>query len=223
MVQVYLSDDVDSVDLLFDTVCEIPQAGTTVSELLSTFAEGLVEAHQARDHAAFVLINNHCPDLSGQGQTAIWGTKIGPLDARDIVARDHGFNDWHSVPNRPLDLAFEKAVDALVHGHFNSLHQMLKDRPQWVHERSGFGHQATLLHYLAANGTEIRRQKVPENAADMASLLLEFGADVNAVAKVYGGEFDTAALLSTSAHPRAAGVAREIAYVLTKAGATFQT
>lgn len=75
------------------------------------------------------------------------------------------------------------------------------------------------MHYLTANGVEIRRQRVPYNAAAIASALINAGADVNATAHVYGAQHSVLALLTSSSHPQAAGVMDELARVLTQPGA----
>ncbi len=80
--------------------------------------------------------------------------------------------------------------------------------------RSAYGHRATLLHYTAANGIEIRRQVVPTNAAEVIAALLDAGADRSAKLHAYGGEFDVLAMFKTSAHPHDAGVAPEVEHAL---------
>ena len=49
------------------------------------------------------------------------------------------------------------------------------------------GARATLLHYVAANGVEGYRQLTPPNAVAIADALLDAGADVDALADMYGG------------------------------------
>jgi hypothetical protein len=90
----------------------------------------------------------------------------------------------------------------------------LIDAPDLVQRRSAYGHGATLLHYTAANGVEIRRQVVPANAREIAARLLDAGADAGARLQAYGATPDTLAMLKSSAHPRAAGVAADIERVL---------
>ena len=80
--------------------------------------------------------------------------------------------------------------------------------------RSAYGHRATLLHYTAANGVEIRRQVVPANAAEVVATLLDAGADQSARLRAYGGDFDVLEMFKTSAHPHDAGVAREVGRAL---------
>jgi hypothetical protein len=71
-----------------------------------------------------------------------------------------------------------------------------------------------LLHYTAANGVEIRRQVVAANAAAVVARLLDAGADAGARLQAYGATPDTMAMLKSSAHPRAAGVAADIERLL---------
>jgi len=115
------------------------------------------------------------------------------------------------------ETAFEEAVDALVAGNLPLLKQMLDADPGLIHARSCYGHRATLLHYLGANGVEIHRQKTPLNAVAIARLLIERGADVDAEAQMYRGGQTTLGLVETSAHPAAAGVAESLAALLRSA------
>ena len=107
---------------------------------------------------------------------------------------------------RPLDPEFEAALFELLGGRRDALAARLDANPRLVRARSVFGHDATLLHYLASNGVETWRQVVPANAPEMARLLVERGADPRATMRCYGDRFSVQDLLETSAHPRAAGV-----------------
>ncbi len=82
---------------------------------------------------------------------------------------------------------------------------MLRENPDLAHARSARQHQATLLHYVPANGVEDDRQRTPPNVVEIATILLDAGAEGDAVAGAYGK--DTAlALTATSVHPLRAGV-----------------
>jgi hypothetical protein len=71
-----------------------------------------------------------------------------------------------------------------------------------------------LLHYVGANGVEGFRQRTPKNAVRVAEVLLGAGADIDAVAGMYGG-YQTLGLVATSIHPVTAGVQEELmAYLL---------
>jgi len=90
-------------------------------------------------------------------------------------------------------------------GRLKELRRPLAAQSDLVTRRSAYGHRATLLHYTAANGVEIRRQIVPANADQIAALLLGAGADIAATLNAYGGSHDTLAMLQSSGHPVAAG------------------
>jgi hypothetical protein len=107
-------------------------------------------------------------------------------------------------------------MDAVVLGQIDELDHLLVDAPDLIRRRSAYGHRATLLHYTAANGVEIRRQVVPANVAAITARLLSAGADSPATLHASGGAPDTLAMLKSSDHPRAAGVALAIERVLAR-------
>ena len=111
---------------------------------------------------------------------------------------------------------FETAADAVVEGRLTELQALLRDQPGLVTARSQREHHATLLHYVAANGVEQYRQKSPANAVDIATTLLEAGAEVDALADTYaGGTTETTLnLLVSSVHPREAGVQVPLVHTL---------
>lgn len=201
---VYVAPSVAAVRALWDR--SGLRAGPLVREQLSRFAEALVEAHAAGERSAAVLLAN----WSDGGDDEL--RSVGMLQARQarlIAARDHGFSTWRAVEGE-CDPVFERAADAVVHGRISELSALLSGHPELPVRRSAYGHRATLLHYTAANGVEIRRQVVPANAAEVVAALVDAGADRSAKLRAYGGEFDVLAMLKTSAHPRDAGVVAEI-------------
>jgi ankyrin repeat protein len=80
-------------------------------------------------------------------------------------------------------------------------------------------HRATLLHYVSANGVENYRQKTPKNAVEVAKILLDAGAEVDAEANMYGGRDKTLGLVATSIWPAKAGVLAALIKLLLDAGA----
>jgi ankyrin repeat protein len=88
-----------------------------------------------------------------------------------------------------------------------------------VRGRSAREHQATLLHYVSANGVEDYRQKTPKNIVEIARMLLDAGADVNAESNSYGGHDTTFGLTATSAPPEEAGVQEDLLLLLLDRGA----
>ena len=142
--------------------------------------------------------------------------------AHFIIARIHGFESWPKFARHVEDLshlhspdaAFESAVEAIVSGDLGALERLLSSDPSLVRARSAREHRATLLHYIAANGTEGYRQKTPNNVVQITRLLLQAGAEVDATAHVYGGEASALQLIATSLHPEQAGVQQELLELL---------
>ena len=123
---------------------------------------------------------------------------------------------------------FETAVDAVIDGDLTTLSALLRDDPDLIRARSTLVtdgeppvHGATLLHYLAANGIEGHRQRSPKNAVAVAKLLLEAGADPNALCRAYGGQCTTMALLVSSTPPAEAGVQVPLVEILIDYGASI--
>ena len=141
------------------------------------------------------------------------GAAFSLAGARLVVARHHGFEDGAALLRHVAALAasdalvgpFEAAVEAIVAGDLAALSSLLARTPALIRARSTRAHQATLLHYVGANGVEDYRQKSPANAVDIANLLLEAGAEVDAVASMYGRD-TTLGLVATSIHPLVSGV-----------------
>jgi hypothetical protein len=146
--------------------------------------------------------------------------------AQFVIARAQGFESWPKLAkhieavarsNSPLN-DFEQAADVIVTGAVEHLEKILRDHPDLVRATSTRRHQATLLHYVSANGIEDYRQKTPNNIVEIANLLLETGAEVNAIADVYGGS-TTLGLVATSIHPERAGVQEALLQLLLDHGA----
>ena len=101
--------------------------------------------------------------------------------AQFVMARAQGFESWlkfgkhieaEARANSPVS-DFEHAADAIVAGGIATLEKLLRDHPDLIRATSTRRHQATLLHYVAANGVEGYRQKTPKNLVQIAELLLE--------------------------------------------------
>jgi ankyrin repeat protein len=142
-------------------------------------------------------------------------------DAREAIGREHDFATWarliewvEAVGQEGHPVArFESAVEAVVAGDEPELRRRMRETPALVHARSTRTphseapvHRATLLHFVAANGVERSRQKTPKNAVAIATILLDAGAEVDALAAMYGGAATTMNMLVSSDHPMRAGV-----------------
>ena len=151
-------------------------------------------------------------------------------DAQFFVAREHGFDSWPKFSAHVETLAhpqsevaiFEAAVDAVVAGDAATLRRLLRDHPRLVTARSTREHRSTLLHYVSANGVEDFRQQTPPNIVEIARILLQAGADVNATSEAYGGGSTALGLAATSLHPQRAGVQIALLDTLLGSGAKVE-
>jgi ankyrin repeat protein len=150
--------------------------------------------------------------------------------AQLFIAREHGFLSWPKFARHVRELArpssqvaaFEQAADAIVSGDAPTLGQLLAAHPELVRDRSTREHRSTLLHYVSANGVENFRQRTPKNIVEIASLLLDAGAGVDAESAAYGGGCTTLGLVATSIHPEKAGVQIALLQTLLQRGANLQ-
>jgi hypothetical protein len=148
-------------------------------------------------------------------------------DARAVIVRNQFFESWDQfagfatlVKDASSSVArFERAVDAVVAGDATLLERALRDHPDLVRARSPRTHHSTLLHYVGANGVEGWRQRTPNNAVQIAELLLNADAEVDATADMYHGGCTTLGLVATSIHPKLAGVMQPLIDMLLAHGA----
>ena len=196
------------------------------SDTIWTRAEQAVVNGDA--HTLDGLLRDHGETLrTGPVQSTWWGglaPDYSQGDARSIIAREHHFQDWdhfaahaEALKDRNAPVArFEAAVDAVIAGDAATLERLLQSDPDLIRARSARRHHSTLLHYVGANGIEGFRQRTPKNVVRIAEILLDAGADIEAIADMYGGS-DTLGLVATSIHPVTAGVLEElIAFLLSR-------
>ncbi len=198
-------------------------------------AEELLDAHRSGDPQAIrILHENHPRFLDSKipwlpknlPDAEIQSAALELADAQLAIARWYNFQGWPALAEyvdavtrdgSPV-CQFESAVEAIITGDAATLESLLRGNPELVRARSTrithFDppvHRATLLHYVAANGVEGYRQKTPKNAVEIAKILLQAGAEVDAFADMYGGHYATMSMLVSSSHPANAGV--EIALI----------
>src|SRR4029078_2759197 len=123
------------------------------------------------------------------------------------------------IRESPPTSLFESAVDAVVGGDAATLQRLLREHPELATAQSSREHRATLLHSVSGNGGEDFRQKTPKNIVEIARILLDAGADVNAVSDSYGGQDTPLLLTATSVHPAIAGVQIPLLEFLIERGA----
>jgi hypothetical protein len=148
--------------------------------------------------------------------------------AQLVVAHEHAFDGWTDLESFNVEVKrggpvarFEAAAHAVVNGDVNELRSLLDAHPELIRARSSRRHHATLLHYVAANGVEGGRQRTPPNAVAVARLLLDAGAEVDALADMYGAKCTTMSMLVSSSPPAEAGSQCALAETLLDYGAAL--
>lgn len=192
-------------------------------------AKDLVKAFKAGEARALDRIRWNHPRFRGVTDARIRERKFTLADAQLVIARLHYFDSWPKLlahiealhRRDPRVMRCEAAADAIITGDVPRLRALLREQPDLVHERSTRAHRAPLLHYITANGVEDYRQVSPKNAVEVAKLLLDAGAEVDAATEVYGGGSTALGLVATSTPPRNAGVQIPLIDLLLEHGAAI--
>ena len=139
--------------------------------------------------------------------------------ATEVLARAHA--PLRSLTDVDFEARFEAAADAVFRGDLATLESLFAAHPELASARSTRPHRCTLLHYLGANGFEDERQQTPSNAVAVIDFLIDAGSDPNAVCYTYrGGPAQTTlGLLTSSGHPKAAGLTLTMVSALARGGA----
>ncbi len=158
-------------------------------------AEALFDALKSLDEAAEWRFKWLHPRFRGKSVTDVRAATLDLADAQVVVAHEYGFETWADLAEFTAAISrdgpvgrFEAAVEAVISGDVAALRSMLRENPELARARSIRRHQATLLHYVGANGVEGGRQKTPGNAVEVAKILLDAGAEVDAVADMYDAQ-----------------------------------
>ena len=191
-------------------------------------AKTLFDALQARDNAALWNFKWMHPHYRGKTVTDVKPETLDLDDSRLVVAQEYAFHTWYDLGTFATEVArdgttrkFEQAVEAVIAGDVATLRSMFHEDPKLVNARSARRHHATLLHYIGANGVEGVRQRTPPNAVEVAKLLLDAGAEPDALAVMYDSLCTTMSMLVSSAHPAEAGLQAELAETLLNYGASL--
>ena len=190
-------------------------------------AQDLVEGHKLGDSESIWHIKRNHPVFREMSDADVRSATFTLSDAQLIIARWNYLDSWAQLTEyvdavtreSPPVSQFESAVDAVVTGDVVTLERLLRENPDLIRARSTRRHHATLLHYVGANGTE--KQRTPKNAVEIAKVLLDAGAEVNAVGKMYGGT-TALGLVATSVHPARAGVQDALMEILLGHGAALE-
>jgi len=191
-------------------------------------AKALFDAVKSGDESAEWRFKWEHPRFRGQPVTDVRNATLELADAQVVLAREYGFESWgdlaeftRAVGRDGAVARFEAAVEAVVCGDIAALRSLLREDPELVRARSTRRHHATLLHYVGANGVEHGRQKTPVNAVEIAKVLLDAGAEVDALADMYDKKCTTMSMLVSSCHPAKAGLQAALAETLVDYGASL--
>src|SRR5437867_2941972 len=184
-------------------------------------AKRLFERVRSHDEQAEWRFKWMHPDFRGKSVADVRAAALELRDAQAVVTREYSFGKWADLAAfaeaARQDTAvsrFETAVEAVIAGDAAALRTMLREHPELARARSTRKHQATLLHYVAANGVEGGRQKTPHSAVEVAKILLDAGAEVDALADMYDHKCTTMSMLVSSGHPAEAGLQAALAETL---------
>jgi hypothetical protein len=193
-------------------------------------ATELLEAFGSGDSEAMRHVQENHPSFGKVSESEVRNPSFALADAQLTIARRYSFESWPKLAECVAAVTqegspvcqFESAVEAVIAGDVATLESLLRANPELVRARSARPHQATLLHYVAANGVEGYRQKSPRNSVEVATMLLKAGAEVDALAEMYGKRCSTMSMLVSSCHPAEAGVQVPLVETLLDFGAAIE-
>jgi ankyrin repeat protein len=216
----------------------LPAYESQAHDLLQAWREGDADAVRIVRHNHPRFLNAEITWLPrDMSEAEVRSVALDLSDAKLALARWYDFGGWPELAeyvdavtrdDSPVS-RFESAVEGVINGDEASLASLVGAYPGIVRARSTRvtkfdppRHRATLLHYIAANGVEGYRQQSPANAVAIARTLLEAGAEVDALADMYGGQCTTMSMLVSSTPPAKAGVQVPLVDVLVDFGASLE-
>jgi ankyrin repeat protein len=192
-------------------------------------ADALLKALQSADEGAAWRFKWMHPRFRGKSVSDVRAAALDAADAQAVIAAEYGFDTWSNLATFTQAVQedgpvarFEAAVEAVISGDAAGLRALLQAHPDLVRARSARRHHATLLHYIGANGVEHGRQKTPANAVEIAKMLLDAGAEVDALADLYDARCTPMSMLVSSCHPAQAGLQGALAETLLDYGAAVE-
>jgi len=183
--------------------------------------------------AAARIIANH-PRYRNATAESVLAATLRLADAQLVLAREYGFQSWAAlkhdveawsrVAKYTPHPRFDDAVAALRSGDVRKLTDLLSQHPELARARTnldprfGYFTGATLLHHIAWNPSQ--SMPVPPNIVDIARMLLDHGAEVDAVT-LGRSSGTTMGLIATSKQASDASVSGPLMTLLLERGATL--
>jgi ankyrin repeat protein len=197
-------------------------------------AKELLSLHRDGRQAAAARIAAHHPRFAHTDPSSVLEAPFKLADAQLVVAREYGFESWGALKHL-VDLGsrvaklvphprFPEALAALEAGDVARLTSLLSKHPELVRARTnleppyGYFAAATLLHHVAWNPS--RKAPVPANIVEVARLLLDRGAEADALTLGRSGG-TTMGLVITSRMASEANVSGPLIELLLSRGATL--
>ncbi|SOD03407.1 Ankyrin repeat [bacterium JGI 053] len=197
-------------------------------------ARELHREHRDGGSPAAARVAVHHPHLKGRPPREVLAHPLKLADAQLVLAREYGFESWAALKHR-VEIGsrvakltphprFPEALAALDAGDAVRLRAILAADPSLATARTnldppyGYFTAATLLHHVAGNPG--RDARLPANVVEIARLLLDAGAEVNASTLGPNGG-TTLGLLVTSKQASDAGVTGPLMDLLLDRGATL--
>ena len=183
------NEDVRMLVTVWQSIKDQIQPDGTIGELFSVWFRAFESGLAKKDPWTGIVCWNHLPETRRQ---------LSKSDIPDLtvelkqlaVSRYLGFDSFAALdasPETRLNSIFESAVEMAIDGQLEELKLLMEANPELVRERSRLGHKATLLHYISANGVEIHRQRIPENAEAIAGYLIGLSDHPDVECSIYGG------------------------------------
>ncbi len=214
--KVYICSDVLKIrEIHSDTISDLAQFAETF-EIINAMSIDLYRQYAQGYPPSIIELKNWHPDCIGKDYQHIMDLELSQEDIQYAQARQFGYKSWQEVIEKStsINYNFEKAVDHLIMGELKQLKELLINFPNLLQSRSNYNHEASLIHYIAANGVECYRQITPINIVEATQLLLDMGASQHGQHNIYGGNCTLIDLIKTSAHPNEAGVAEQLIAIL---------
>lgn len=212
--QIYIPDDVSSLKKLLAEELPLLHSLILIQDYIIRVADRLQSAIDNRNPILSVLLRNHYTRFSFESLEDIWNQSH-QIDLQELSARMHGFNEFSDIDSVSyIDPELQMGIDHFLNSPIEIFQDYIINHQSILDKQTAFGHQASLIHYIGSNGVEIYRQQVPLDIVIRVSILKDLNASFDISHKIYGGHCSLIDLIETSAHPKDAGVRKQLMKII---------